>query len=83
MADNQNTNPTPQQTPRTDAPQPAPAPRPEPTATVSEIKPVARENANTAEPIAQVSENNGRKTRPTLTKRRLTIRFPSANSRIT
>lgn len=59
MADNQNTNPTPQQTPRTDAPQPAPAPRPEPTATVSEIKPVARENANTAEPIAQVSENNG------------------------
>ena len=59
MADNQNTNPTPQQTPRPAAPQPAPAPRPEPTATVSEIKPVARENANTAEPIAQVSENNG------------------------
>ena len=82
MADNQNTNPTPQQTPRTDAPQPAPAPRPEPTAMVSEIKPVARENANTAESLRSV-KTTVRKTRPTLTKRRLTIRFPSANSRIT
>lgn len=50
MADNQNTNPTPQQTPR-----------PESTATVSEVKPVARENANAAESIAQVSESNGPK----------------------
>lgn len=57
MADNQNNNPAPQQTPRAAAPQSAPTPRPKPTAMVSEITSVARENVNTAEPIAQISEN--------------------------